>query len=206
MCGTGRFLLPFLEEGFDVRGFDASDHMLSALYAKASAKNLEPKVWKGFIEDLKSQEKYDLIYIPSGSFCLIIDRLMIHLVLKKFYESLSEDGVLVFEAETLKAIPELNVWRGSAWHKSDGTMIVLSQLAVPLEDNVGNLICKYELIRDQKVIDTEIEEIKVRIYDPVELTEIIKACGFKKVRIIKAFNHTLAPDKEDESVVYECRK
>lgn len=28
MCGTGRFLIPLLEEGFDVQGFDASNHML----------------------------------------------------------------------------------------------------------------------------------------------------------------------------------
>ena|ERR1700722_11947081 len=53
MCGTGRFLLPLLEEGFDVQGFDASDHMLEALHVKANAKNLKPKVWKGFVEDLK---------------------------------------------------------------------------------------------------------------------------------------------------------
>ena len=44
MCGTGRFLLPLLEEGFNIHGFDASDHMLEALHAKAKAKNLEVTV------------------------------------------------------------------------------------------------------------------------------------------------------------------
>ena len=44
MCGTGRFLLPLLEEGFDVHGFDASDHMLGVLHAKAETKNLKPTV------------------------------------------------------------------------------------------------------------------------------------------------------------------
>ncbi|WP_288985214.1 class I SAM-dependent methyltransferase [uncultured Flavobacterium sp.] len=68
MCGTGRFLLPLLEEGFDVHGFDASDHMLEALHAKAKTKNLEPKVWKGFIEDLKQPEKYKLIFINANYF------------------------------------------------------------------------------------------------------------------------------------------
>lgn len=53
MCGTGRFLLPMLEDGFNVHGFDASDHMLKVLYAKAKAKHLEPTIWKGFVEDLK---------------------------------------------------------------------------------------------------------------------------------------------------------
>ncbi|CZL29099.1 putative acetyltransferase YhhY [Legionella pneumophila] len=35
MCGTGRFLLPLAEEGFDVHGFDASQPMLERLHAKA---------------------------------------------------------------------------------------------------------------------------------------------------------------------------
>lgn len=37
MCGTGRFLLPLLTEGFDVRGFDASKNMLAVLHAKAES-------------------------------------------------------------------------------------------------------------------------------------------------------------------------
>ncbi len=44
MCGTGRFLLPLIEDGFDVHGFDASDHMLGVLHAKAKPKNLKPTV------------------------------------------------------------------------------------------------------------------------------------------------------------------
>lgn len=52
-------------------GFDASEHMLEALHAKAKPKNLEPKGLEGFVEDLKRPEKYNLIFIPSGSFCLI---------------------------------------------------------------------------------------------------------------------------------------
>lgn len=36
MCGTGRFLLPLIDEGFDVQGFDASEHMLEALHGSAS--------------------------------------------------------------------------------------------------------------------------------------------------------------------------
>jgi SAM-dependent methyltransferase len=204
MCGTGRFLLPLLEEGFNVHGFDASDHMLNALNAKAKAKNLEATIWKGFVEDLKRPEQYQLIFIPSGSFGLIIDPDAVKAALKVFYDHLTNDGILLFEGDTLNAVPVLNVWRGSAWHKSDGQMIMLSQLAT-MEDNICNSIGKYELVLNNSIIHTEIEELKVRIYEPHELTEIIKSCGFK-VRIIKAFEAEAEPDENDEAVVYECRK
>ena len=108
MCGTGRFLLPLLEEGFNVHGFDASDYMLEALHAKAKAKNLEPTVWKGFAEDLKRSEKYNLIFIPSGSFCLIIDPAAVKEALKIFEveEADIENAVRVlFTAANLKVEP-----------------------------------------------------------------------------------------------------
>lgn len=205
MCGTGRFLLQLLEEGFNVHGFDASDHMLKALHAKAKAKNLEATVWKGFVEDLKKPEKYNLVFIPSGSFCLIIDPVIVKAALKTLYSHLNDSGIFLFEVETPQAVPPLDVWRGSVWHKPNGQMIILSQLAT-MKDNVCNSIGKYELIDNNNIIHTEIEELKVRIYDPHELTAIIKNCGFKDVRVIKAFDHKAAPGTHDESIVYECRK
>jgi len=116
MCGTGRFLLPLIEEGFDVYGFDASNHMLEVLYAKAKAKNLEPKVWKGFFEDLKRPQKYNLIFIPSGSFCLILSITQEEKALKTIYDHLNNDGIFLFKAETLHAVPKQGVWRGSVIH------------------------------------------------------------------------------------------
>jgi hypothetical protein len=124
--------------------------------------------------------------------------------LKTLYDHLSDEGVLLFEGETLKAVPPLDVWRGSVWHKPNGQMIMLSSLAT-MKDNVCNSIGKYELAYNNSVIHTEIEELKVRIYDSLELTEILKSCGFK-VRAIKAFDNSAAPDENDEAVVYECRK
>jgi hypothetical protein len=70
MCGTGRFLLPLLEEGFDVYGFDASDHMLASLHAKAKVKT--PTVWKGFVEDL---EHFMITQAMMAFYCLKVKRL-----------------------------------------------------------------------------------------------------------------------------------
>lgn len=205
MCGTGRFLLPLLAEGFDVHGFDASESMLEALWIKARANNLKPTVWEGFVEELKKSEKYQLIFIPTGSFCLLIDPVTARNALQTFYECLSDDGVLLFEIDTLKAVPPLEVWRGSVWHKPDGRMIMLSQLAT-FKDNICHSIGKYELVENNSIIRTEVEELKVKIYDPLELDELLNSCGFKHVRRIKAFDRNATPDESDEAIVYECRK
>jgi hypothetical protein len=89
-------------------------------------------VWKGFVEDLKRPEKYNLICIPSGSFCLIIDPAAVKEALKTLQDHLSDDGVLLFEAETLNSVPQLDIWRGSLWPKPNGQKIILSHLATSL--------------------------------------------------------------------------
>ncbi len=205
MCGTGRFLLPLLEEGFDVHGFDASEHMLEALHTKANPKNLKPTVWKGFVEDLKRPEEYNLIFIPSGSFCLTIDPVQVEKSVKAIYDHLAEGGIFLFEAETLHAVPQAGIWRGSVWPKPNGKKIILSQLAT-MQGDICTSLCKYELMEAGKIIHTEIEELRVKIYEQDQLMEMLKSAGFKHIRTLKAFDQSSGPANQDESIVYECRK
>lgn len=207
MCGTGRFLLPLLEEGLNVQGFDASDHMLGTLNTKAKAKNLKPRVWQAFAEELVREEQYQLIFIPSGSFGLITEPAKARAAIKVMYDHLVEDGILLLEVETLNAVPkEVGVWRGSAWRRPDGKMIILSQLAT-LKGDLCFSIGRYELVDANKIIHTEIEELRVRLYDdPAFLLEMLKEVGFKDVRAVKAFDRAQSPHPGDEAVVYECQK
>ncbi|KTC84274.1 class I SAM-dependent DNA methyltransferase [Legionella drozanskii] len=207
MCGTGRFLLPLFEEGFEVHGFDASQPMLERLYVKAETKALKPKVWHGFIEDSNPSNPYQLIFIPSGSFGLITEQADIQKALKTIYDLLDTKGLFVFEAETVHAVPkELGIWRGSRWQKEDGKLILLSQLAM-LEGDVCYSIGKYELIDQNSVTKTEVEEYKIRIYHESSfLLNLLTEVGFNEVRLVKAFDREASPDEADESIVFECRK
>ena len=207
MCGTGRFLLPLVEEGFDVHGFDASQPMLERLHAKAISKNINLKVWHGFVEDLNQSNQYSLIFIPSGSFGLITEKVDIQKALKTIYEHLEDKGLFVFEVETRNAVPnELGIWRGTRWPKEDGTLILLSQLAT-FDEEVCYSIGKYELVDNNRVIQTEVEEYKIRIYqDPSFMLNLLTEVGFSNVQMVKGFDRNAPPDEKDESIVFECRK
>ena len=207
MCGSGRFLLPLLKDGLEVIGFDASEHMLSALNAKAKAQQLKPEVWQGFVEDLKRTQRYNLIFIPSGSFGHLINLASVKKSLHIFYEHLNDDGILLFEAETSKTVPnEQGIWRGIVAHKPDGSFILVNRLTT-YEHNVCYSIDRYELVDKGQIIQTEIETFNVRIYDDaLILTNILKDVGFKEIKTLKAFDSSRSPDEGDSSIVYECRK
>src|SRR5438309_6210811 len=95
MCGTGRYLIPFLEEGFNVEGFDASPFMLKRLQTKCAQKNLTPHVWEQFLEGVPATllrqgfvgqaKQYNLIFIPDSSFCLFLNPVHIKMCLQKIY-------------------------------------------------------------------------------------------------------------------------
>ncbi|CAM2822873.1 class I SAM-dependent methyltransferase [Legionella worsleiensis] len=207
MCGSGRFLLPLLAEQCQISGFDASKQMLEALNAKAIRQNLQPEVWHGFVEDLHKAQKYTLIFIPSGSFGHLIDVDSIKKAVQIFYDHLNEDGILLFEVETAQTIPEpLDVWRGLVCHKPDGSYILVNRLTT-YKNNVCYSIDRYELIENGRIVQTEMEQFNVRIYDnPHMLIDILTETGFKEIKLIKAFDNTRQPEQGDTSIVFECRK
>lgn len=208
MCGSGRFLLPLIQEGFDIRGFDASEHMLKALHDKAESRFLKPKVWQDFIGNLDCKDKYDLIFIPSGSFGHIIDFTEIKKSLKNFYDCLNENGILLFEVESSLSAPisQLGVWRGMICNKPDGDTILISRLST-IQNGVCYSIDKYELLKNDKIIQTEIEKFNVRLYDDrTILLKLLQDIGFREIRILKTFEPFSIPDDNDAAFVYECRK
>jgi len=207
MCGTGRYLIPYCKEGFKVEGFDASAFMLNALYEKCKQKNLQPHVWEQFLEDVSTDKKYNLIFIPDSSFCLFLEPEQIVMALQKIYDLLQTGGTFVFDVETVHAIPaKTGLWHGKAYKKPDGTHIISSTLPLPIENNIARVICRYELMDKTEIIKTEIEYFSIRLYYPDELEEIVKNIGFSSVRQIEAYDLNSKPSAQDYTVVFECIK
>ncbi|MCS4483495.1 class I SAM-dependent methyltransferase [Clostridium botulinum] len=86
----------FLERGFNITGFDMSEEMLKELYKKAP----KAKVFQSSIQKFSPKEKYDYIFITSGSFSLFLDEDIAFNVLVKMKEALAPKGKFVFAAET----------------------------------------------------------------------------------------------------------
>ncbi len=207
MCGTGRFLLPLLQEGHDVHGFDASPHMLEMLRLKAQNQNLELNVWQGYVEELDGSDQYGMIFIPCGSFGLIIDLESAQAALMSFYNHLTDQGVLVFEVETVNAVScDLGVWKSDVWIRNDGKSIVANYQALKPANNVASTICRYDLVENEQILCSEVEDFKVRLYDHDQILQMIQRAGFTHIRQCKAFDRHTAPDLNADVVVYECRK
>lgn len=97
LCGSGRFLIPFLERGFDIFGMDLSEEMLGKLKRKAP----NARVMQADIISFTAEEKFDYIFIPSGSISLFTDMSVCKGILQKMKELLAPGGKFVFAADTV---------------------------------------------------------------------------------------------------------
>jgi SAM-dependent methyltransferase len=206
MCGTGRFLIPMLEQGFDIEGFDASPHMLEILKQKCAQKNLKPTISQLFLQEFNSNKKYHLIFIPSGSFGLITNRTQIQQCLLILFNHLIPGGKFVFEIDTSHSFNDpRGVWQKSIHKKYDGSYIALQHR--PSYDNASHIVevlCRYEHIVNNTVVATEINNFDVKLYEYDELDPFLAQLGFSFVKY-KAHQKAYATH-QDAIIIYECTR
>jgi len=207
MCGTGRFLIPLLEHGYSVAGFDYSRNMLDICRRKSKEKGLTTTLLEASFETFSLSEMYKLIFIPSGSFCHLITSEQVSRALKLISDRLMPGGKFVFEIETLKAVREpQGVWKGSWVNKPDGSKIVVHVLTQ--FDKISHIetgLFRYELWENNAISQTEVEDFTVRHYDPIEIEQLIEQHNLKVVGKWKPYSMSNADDN-DACILYECNK
>lgn len=205
MCGTGRFYIPLLEKGYDVTGFDSSPHMLAVCEEKCRKKRLKPNVFEADFESFNSLDKYKLIFIPSSSFCLLIDPHTVHRALEKIHALLDDHGKFIFEVETIHASEgQEGVWQARWIDKPDGSILVgnFATRFNPLT-HIETVLSRYELWKNNEIVQTEVEDFRIRLYETDGIDALLEKQGFQIKR--KSVPYT-SPKGENKALLYECVK
>lgn len=209
MCGTGRLMLPLLEAGFDIEGFDASPFMLQAFtqkYAKFSDK--KPPIQQALIQKFVSNKKYGLIFIPFGSLGLITDTQELKKSLQNMYSLLASGGTFIIEIDTIASLPqELGIlYRGS--HKTEnGSMITLSTIeSYNPTTQIMDAECTYQLIHHGTIQKTEFEPFYQYLYNQNEMDGYLQEAGFVITNKYKNYEEEPITDKKSDVIIYICRK
>lgn len=209
MCGTGRFLIPLLERGYSITGFDYSPYMLDVCRRKCKERALICDLVEATFETFSLDENYNLIFIPSGSFGHLITQEEVSQALKFIASRLNSGGKFVFEIETLQSIREpQNVWKGRWVDKPDGSKIVINILSrFDPVSRVETGLFRYELWEKNAIARTEVEDYHVRHYEPEEIEKILEQHGFKVIGKWQAEPYSnIKADESTAVILYECIK
>ena len=182
MCGNGRMLIPFMEKGVDIEGFDISEEMLKVCRQKAAQLNLTPTVFCKKIEDFKSDKKFDLILIPFGSFSLLPDELAdrgldnLKAVLK------GEGKILLTTITRYNGIEDVSEWvETNKKYFEHETIVEYKKVHFDETNNLLKMQLKYESFLGDKLEKTEIMDFPMRLYNPGEFESILKGKGFQNI-------------------------
>jgi SAM-dependent methyltransferase len=155
-CGTGIFLLPLLQFGFDMYGFDISPSMLATLRKKAAAQGIEDIGDRISIQDLETfhyEQCFDAILIPTNSFGMLVTQEAQIRALRNIYDHLSSGGKLLLDLRLagirdLAEMPEVVEGNWYTWIHPETGLPIRQRL-------VGRSDFNQQLILDRCFIEYE---------------------------------------------------
>ena len=72
--GTGRILIPLLEKGFDIEGFDSSQDMLRICRQNSQKRGLSPRLFEAKMESFSQAKKYKAMSLRAHFFSYIREK------------------------------------------------------------------------------------------------------------------------------------
>jgi len=212
MCGNGRYLLPLLARGFDVEGSDASPQMLAACRARAQQLGLRPALKEERLEQLSSERRFGLIFIPSGSFCLLTDETAALSGLVRIRELLAPDARFIVEVERrdkTRSSELSGTWGGRWVTRPDGAKIVLSWLSQYVAPTgISSTLQRYELVKEGRVWAQEFEDLELKLYEPSQFRELLVRAGFARIQALTPYSleplDERSPADAEDGVIFIC--
>ncbi|HNB27813.1 MAG TPA: class I SAM-dependent methyltransferase [Alphaproteobacteria bacterium] len=205
--GTGRILIPLLQAGFAVEGFDASPDMLERCRANCRAHGVSPRLDLMRFADFAYDHAFAAIILPAGSFELIDDFAAAMAVLRRMHAHLQPGGRLIVDLDPVDMFFEAPAPLRS-WPTQDGGTLSLRELATEIDHlrQRTRTPLLYEYLRDGKLIAREEEIFTLRWWGVGEFTLALQAAGFADVAVCGERIPGRPPQDGDSVLTFEARR
>ena len=203
--GTGRILIPLLEQGIQVAGFDSSKEMLNLCHHNCKKRSLSPKLFEAKMESFSDDTKYDAIIVPTGTFLLLHKREDSIKALQNFYQHLSNRGRLILDL-FLQTDISIGTVSTKTWECTNGDIITLENKTVEVDYINQYTIShgRYEKWREGVLLQTELEYFPLRWYGVEEFRSILEWIGFKDIVISSDYQWGQYPSSPEAIVTFEA--
>lgn len=198
-CGTGRILIPFLKENLQVDGLDNSGDMIKICKDKLSKEGLNTNLYESQMQNFNLSKRYNNIYIPFHSFMIVSDRNEAFQALSCFFNHLKENGQLIISLfvpnyQSLSMYTEdRDEWRycKEIKYKNNQKIIISDAVKNSHFEQIKRVRYRFQIFDDTQLIDTFVEEMKVRWYFRYEFQLMLENIGFRNIKAYGDF--TLEP-------------
>lgn len=203
--GNGRIMIPLLEKGWNVDGFDISPEMIRVCRANCEERGLTPKLFEGQMESFSLDTSYEAVIIPTGTFLLLHKREASMQALRNFYNHLSHGGKLIVDIFVSKEIPLDKVFT-STWDMGNGSVITLEKKIVEV-DYINQYTVshhRYEKWNSGSLVQTELERFPLRWYGVEEFKMMLEAAGFTNILLSADYSFGQEPTSSSSIITFEA--
>jgi SAM-dependent methyltransferase len=207
-CGSGRLMIPMLEAGFDVHGFDHSEHMLAQCRRAADARGLTLKVQRTSYQDFQFEERFGAIVSPVGSFTLVDDFAAALAALRRFHERLKPGGRLYVDIMPLGGLTARPLAWVRSWTTPSGDLVRIDANVVELDLLAQRRVSqdRYERWRDGRLIEQELEILAIRFWGVKEFELTLKEAGFTDISVCGDYQIGRPPRPRDNYWCFQAVK
>jgi len=204
-CGTGRTLVPFLEAGLDITGFDQSPEMLARCRARCAERGLSPDLGQQRFEDFRYPRKFGAILVPVGTFTLIDDMAVARSVLRRFRDHLEPGGVVVLDIQPLSFLANTKDDR-RRWTAPNGDLLTVEGIRTTTDwlAQRREAMLRYERWRDNRLVETHMEPMAQRYWGLEEFGLFLEAGGFGQVSVVGNYDRSRGPRAGDRTLTFEA--
>lgn len=205
--GNGRVLIPLLEAGLVVEGFDASEEMLARCRAHCRARGLSPRLDMMRFEDFHYDYAFTAIIVPAGSFELIDDFATAMAVLRRMHEHLMPGGRLIIDLDPVAWFfgDDREIYR---WTTADGGELTEQAQATEIDHLRQRIVTPllYEYRRDGKLVESQTDLLALRWWGVDEFTLALGAAGFSNITACGDHEAGRPPRNGDQRITFEARR
>ncbi|CAM2853856.1 class I SAM-dependent DNA methyltransferase [Erysipelothrix tonsillarum] len=197
-AGTGRLLIPYLEKGLPIQGIDVSPEMVELCKQNCIQHDVMSKVELGDVCDMVNHGLYDVIMVPTGTFCLFSK---IDAVLENFYDHLEPEGMLIFDLIYPHGFVPGSHHRSTVYPDKDHTLFLEDHHEdINWQTQTTRQFLTYELWHNTKLISKELQVFDVHWYQTESMIQKIKQTGFSRVELFGDYGETFNPEDNHEVV------
>jgi SAM-dependent methyltransferase len=205
-CGTGRLLIPYLNDGYQVEGIDCSKQMLNTCKQKAAEKGLSPVLYHQLMQDMVLQKKYTTIFIPLASFMCVSERDEAIRALEKIYDHLDNDGQVIIPLFIPQNVNKKEWTAGHRGTRSDGAEIITSSISnINFHEQIQANFDRYEIIKDGVLFETKFSTSKLRWYYKYEFIMMLEKVGFHDITVYGGYSFQQMTD-DQTFMIFRARK
>jgi SAM-dependent methyltransferase len=206
-CGTGRTLVPLMDAGHDVTGFDQSPDMLARCQARCAERGHDPRLSQQRFEDFRYPDPFAAIIVPAGTFTLIDDFAVAMSVLRRFRDHLVPGGLVILDMQSLGFLANSGDDRRS-WTAENGDLLTTDGKRASVDwlaqRTTGHL--RYDRWRDNVLVESHLEPMSQRHWGLHEFTLALGAAGFGEIAVTGSYDRGRPPRSSDRTLTFEARR